>query len=103
MNDGDAAGSTARKTGLMRPASFSRRNGKTRPAKFDPPPVQSWETDDVRWIRALEVHTLDLFPEFGVTLRKLGFRYTHDELYPPTGLRHPSYLLAPAGTQTPAS
>jgi [ribosomal protein S5]-alanine N-acetyltransferase len=37
------------------------------------------------------------------TLRKLGFRYTHDELYPPTGLRHPSYLLAPAGTQTPAS
>jgi RimJ/RimL family protein N-acetyltransferase len=24
---------------------------------------------------------------------KLGFRYTHDELYPPTGLQHPSYLL----------
>ncbi len=23
----------------------------------------------------------------------LGFRYTHDELYPPTGLLHPSYLL----------
>jgi [ribosomal protein S5]-alanine N-acetyltransferase len=27
-------------------------------------------------------------------LQKLGFRYTHDELYPPTGLMHPSYLLA---------
>jgi [ribosomal protein S5]-alanine N-acetyltransferase len=26
-------------------------------------------------------------------LQKLGFRYTHDELYPPTGLLHPSYLL----------
>lgn len=26
-------------------------------------------------------------------LAKLGFRYTHDELYPPTGLMHPSYLL----------
>ena len=23
----------------------------------------------------------------------LGFRYTHDEFYPPTGLEHPSYLL----------
>jgi RimJ/RimL family protein N-acetyltransferase len=30
-------------------------------------------------------------------LEKLGFRYTHDELYPPTGLMHPSYILeAPA-------
>ena len=28
-------------------------------------------------------------------LQKLGFRYTHDEPYPPTGLRHPSYLLEP--------
>jgi RimJ/RimL family protein N-acetyltransferase len=26
-------------------------------------------------------------------LRKLGFRYTHDEYYPPTGLNHPSYPL----------
>ena len=26
-------------------------------------------------------------------LEKLGFRYTHDEFYPPTGLHHPSYLL----------
>jgi ribosomal-protein-alanine N-acetyltransferase len=27
-------------------------------------------------------------------LRKLGFRYTHDEFYPPTGLNHPSYFLS---------
>jgi len=26
-------------------------------------------------------------------LAKLGFRYTHDEYYAPTGLDHPSYLL----------
>jgi [ribosomal protein S5]-alanine N-acetyltransferase len=27
------------------------------------------------------------------TLAKLGFRFTHDELYPPTGLMHPGYEL----------
>ena len=26
-------------------------------------------------------------------LTKMGFRYTHDEYYPPTGLNHPSYVL----------
>jgi RimJ/RimL family protein N-acetyltransferase len=26
-------------------------------------------------------------------VEKLGFRYTHDEYYPPTGLKHPSYIL----------
>ncbi len=26
-------------------------------------------------------------------LNKLGFKYTHDEFYKPTGLQHPSYLL----------
>jgi len=26
-------------------------------------------------------------------LQKLGFRYTHDEYYAPTGLNHPSYIL----------
>lgn len=26
-------------------------------------------------------------------LGKLGFHYTHDEYYPPTGLHHPSYML----------
>lgn len=26
-------------------------------------------------------------------LEQLGFSYTHDEHYPPTGLNHPSYLL----------
>lgn len=29
-------------------------------------------------------------------LEKLGFIYTHDEYYPPTGLHHPSYLLKAA-------
>jgi [ribosomal protein S5]-alanine N-acetyltransferase len=28
------------------------------------------------------------------SLEKLGFRYTHHELYPPTQLMHPCYLLA---------
>jgi [ribosomal protein S5]-alanine N-acetyltransferase len=28
-------------------------------------------------------------------LEKLGFRYTHDQFYPPTGLMHPAYLLEP--------
>jgi RimJ/RimL family protein N-acetyltransferase len=27
-------------------------------------------------------------------LKKLGFTYTHDEFYPPTGLYQPSYLIA---------
>ncbi len=26
-------------------------------------------------------------------LTGLGFRYTHEEYYPPTGLKHPSYIL----------
>jgi ribosomal-protein-alanine N-acetyltransferase len=26
-------------------------------------------------------------------LAKLGFRYTHNEYYAPTGLDHPSYLM----------
>jgi [ribosomal protein S5]-alanine N-acetyltransferase len=30
-------------------------------------------------------------------LGKLGFAYTHDELYPPTGLLHPSYFLSRKG------
>jgi RimJ/RimL family protein N-acetyltransferase len=29
----------------------------------------------------------------GRALAKLGFRYTHHELYPPTGLQHPCYAL----------
>lgn len=28
-------------------------------------------------------------------LEKLGFRYTHHEVYPPTGLMHPCYELCP--------
>jgi ribosomal-protein-alanine N-acetyltransferase len=27
-------------------------------------------------------------------IEKLGFHFTHQEFYPPTGLHHPSYLLA---------
>lgn len=33
-------------------------------------------------------------------LAKLGFRHTHDEFYPPTGLMHPSYTLAPRADGT---
>jgi RimJ/RimL family protein N-acetyltransferase len=29
----------------------------------------------------------------GRTLEKLGFRYAHHELYPPTGLQHPCYTF----------
>jgi RimJ/RimL family protein N-acetyltransferase len=36
-------------------------------------------------------------------LGKLGFRYTHDEHYAPTGLRHPSYVLERADFQRQAS
>lgn len=28
-----------------------------------------------------------------ILLEKLGFKYSHDEFYPPTGLNHPSYFL----------
>jgi len=34
-------------------------------------------------------------------LSRLGFVHTHDELYPPTGLRHPSYLLSHPARQAP--
>jgi len=30
-------------------------------------------------------------------LAKLGFAFTHEELYPPTGLKHPSYILRSPG------
>jgi RimJ/RimL family protein N-acetyltransferase len=30
-------------------------------------------------------------------LERLGFRHTHDEFYPPTGLQHPSYILESPG------
>jgi ribosomal-protein-alanine N-acetyltransferase len=29
----------------------------------------------------------------GRVLEKLGFRFTHEELYPPTGLKHRAYVL----------
>ena len=40
VSDGQAAGSTQRITGSIRPASFSRKNGNDSPPKFEPPPVQ---------------------------------------------------------------
>ena len=40
VSDGQDAGSTARITGSIRPASFSRRNGNASPPKLEPPPVQ---------------------------------------------------------------
>jgi len=33
-------------------------------------------------------------------IQKLGFTFTHEELYPPTGLLHPSYLLTRAQRTT---
>ena len=35
----------------------------------------------------------------GHILGKLGFRYTHHELYEPTGLQHPCYLLTTEGSK----
>jgi len=56
--------------------------------------------------RAAAVHAFDVVGVSGLfaghhpenaaserVLGKLGFRYTHHELYPPTGLLHPCYLL----------
>lgn len=39
-------------------------------------------------------------PENGASrrvLEKLGFAYTHDDVYPPTGVMHPEYLLRNPG------
>jgi [ribosomal protein S5]-alanine N-acetyltransferase len=33
-------------------------------------------------------------------LERLGFRFTHEEFYPPTGLNHPSYRLLNPGDTT---
>ena len=34
-----------------------------------------------------------------LTLERLGFRYSHSELFQPTGLAHPGYLLVPSGVR----
>ena len=53
---------------------------------------------EVLGVRALfAAHHPDNVPSRHV-LGKLGFRYTHDELYPPTGLQHHSYLLEAGST-----
>ena len=40
--------------------------------RFECPPVTSWETAEVRWVRADEVTRLPLFDAFLATLRHLG-------------------------------
>lgn len=63
---------------------------------------QGFATEAVKTIMDYAFHTLkakNLFVGHNpkntaskALIQKLGFRYTHDEFYPPTGLNHPSYL-----------
>ena len=39
---------------------------------FDPPTSLTWETSEVRWVRASELATLELFGAFRATLELLG-------------------------------
>ena len=39
---------------------------------FDPPSTLTWETSEVRWVRASELTTLELFGAFRATLEHLG-------------------------------
>ena len=39
---------------------------------FDPPATLTWETSEVRWVRASELADLELFGAFRTTLRHLG-------------------------------
>ena len=43
------------------------------PEAFDPPTTLTWETSEVRWVRASELGTLELFGAFRATLQHLGF------------------------------
>ena len=40
--------------------------------RFDPPTSLTWETAEVRWVRASELPTLELFGAFRSTLERLG-------------------------------
>lgn len=42
------------------------------PERFDPPSTLTWETSEVRWVRASELDSLELFGAFRVTLEHLG-------------------------------
>ena len=53
VSDGHEAGSTARNRVLLLPASFSRRNGKAMPLKFEPPPAQPITTSG--WSPAMAI------------------------------------------------
>jgi 8-oxo-dGTP pyrophosphatase MutT (NUDIX family) len=39
---------------------------------FDPPTSLTWETSEVRWVRASELPDLELFGAFRATLERLG-------------------------------
>lgn len=39
---------------------------------FDPPATLTWETSEVRWVRASELGDLELFGAFRTTLQRLG-------------------------------
>jgi 8-oxo-dGTP pyrophosphatase MutT (NUDIX family) len=40
--------------------------------RFDPPAALTWETAEVRWVRASELTSLELFGAFRATLERLG-------------------------------
>jgi 8-oxo-dGTP diphosphatase len=40
--------------------------------RFDPPTALTWETSEVRWVRASELGELELFGAFRSTLQRLG-------------------------------
>ena len=64
---------------------------------------QGYATEATRAVIAYAVHVLEASALFAghnpdnaasrALLEKLGFAYTHDEFYAPTGLHHPSYRL----------
>lgn len=42
------------------------------PERFEPPTELTWETAEVRWVRASELGALELFDAFRATLDRLG-------------------------------
>ena len=64
---------------------------------------QGYASEAARGVMAYAFNTLEVSKLFAghnpknkasrSLLLKLGFHYTHDEYYEPTGLKHPSYLL----------
>ena len=54
--------------------------------------VIDYAFDDLRAAALFAGHNPENFASKKI-LARLGFKYTHDEYYEPTGLKHPSYLL----------